>query len=775
MLLPCVFQTSHGAGALRVLSWAGAFFLTAFYVGAVELPLTISIEKTSARSEKGWGAVGQEEDTSFLPVKADIHAWFRIHNWWGDTIRPPEGKIYVVEVRYKDTLQTPAKVMTFGGMGRYFGAVEVHRIGGLSDGKWKVAHVPISWDLLMLPKGTQFAQLGFRTAPESADLPVASITVRDVKLPEDKIRYEAESRAWVAQVQKERSRAAVPAARDNDKEPAIPDAFKEKPFVPFVRPYYNPIHPFSVPQKKEAGATLHIRMARNEYEPGAFAVYAQQDLAGVTFEVSELKGPSGILKCNIRKQAIEFALMKKRNRKTKETTYSWSPQRIWDAYPVPIEKGKSALFWITIETLGQESMPGRYRGMVTIRANGEKAMLPLEVDVQPLMLLTMDEAGLRMGGCVTGLATASELKTMREHNHNMFNIWWAGVQPGMTKVGEKIELDFYYMDDFMKRAKKHGINTMVWFLGGNPNGYPETLSAERDIYHLFFEGGRTEFFKKQKSEAWRGKILPEVRPLYKQVLKDIVAHAKENDWPELVLTPFDEPAKWAYTTPRASRPSAIGCGPWTRDHFKAGAKLIHEAVPGTKVYVSMHRNFNRKVHGYDGRVGEIFIPDVDVVCTNAIDEDHDLGNKTRRAGKDFWQYAGRWGGRYTFGWWFARWGSTGSLCWAYNWDRRLDISGGSNWIYAWYSPFGTILTPTYEDLREGWDDRRYWATLEHAAKKKGKDVSAFLDGLRKDIMDNRGSGGRDLVNDFWEEGKDANAMDKWRKQLADKILEVQKD
>ena len=280
----------------------------------------------------------------------------------------------------------------------------------------------------------------------------------------------------------------------------------------------------------------------------------------------------------------------------------------------------------------------------------------------------------------------------------------------------------------MKRAKDTGVNTMVWFFGGNPNGYPETVSAERDLYRTFYpDQPRNAFFKKQRTEEQRGKILDEVRPLYTKLLKDIFDHAKKNDWPELVITPFDEPAKWAYRSPRADRgyKTAIGCGPWTRDHFKAACKLMHEAVPGAKVYVSMHRNFHRKVHGYSGRVGEIFIPDVDIVCTNAIDEDYDLGNKTRKAGKMFWQYSGIHGGRYKFGFFFQKWDSVGSLVWAYNWGPRLDISNGNKWLYAWYSPFDTVTTPEYAFLREAWDDRRYWATAKKIAKEKKQDISKY--------------------------------------------------
>ena len=719
---------------------------------------------------RGWGEVAKEGDKTYRCALKGQTAWLRVPNWWGDTPRPPKGTIYILEVAYRDDVTVPAIAEAFGGLGSYYGRSELHRFGGQSDGRWKVAQIPASWDLLLLPKSTKSAELAFRA---SADLPIAAIRVREAKLPEDQVRYEAESRAWVLLVQAAKAAAAKQA--NPDETPDIPDAFKTMPLVPYVRPYMDDIYPNSAPRKGEAGATITIRMARNEFEPGTFAVYAQEDLAGVDFTVSELAGPTGKLACEVRRHTVEFALQ------PKDKALAWAPQRLWPAFPTAIKKGRSGWSWITVHTLGEASKPGKYRGKVTLAAGPHSAELPIEVEVLPITLLTMDQADLKMGGCVTGLATAGEMATMLEHNHNMVNLWFAGVQPEMTFEGGRIRLDFTYLDDWMKLAKEAGRvpgagdgRAIVWFLGGNPNGFPQTLSIERDLYAEVFGGRREEFFRKAGSQEFRGKVLPEIREHYKRWLQEVVAHAKEKGWPELILTPFDEPAKWSYPVPRADRnyPFAIGCGPWIRDHFKDACALIHEAVPGTKVYISMHRNYRRNVHGVDGRVGEIFIPDCDVICTNAIDEDNELGDKVRRAGKIFWQYSGNRSRRFGFGFYFGAWDSRGSLCWAYNWGRRFDVTEGSNWLYAWYSPFETILTPDYENLREAWDDRRYLETAKAAAKAAGQDISGLIAQIRKETLDDRGTGGRDLVNDFWDETRKTSQMDLWRAMLANKIIEL---
>jgi len=739
---------------------AGIFFSCCASSGEMP-PVTFNLSEI--KSLDGWGETAKDGDHSFRPALKGKGAWLRVTPWWGDGVRPPDGKRYIIEVSYKDVLSQPAICESWGALGSYHDRSELHRFGGANDAQWKVADVPVSWDLIRTPLDANLAELCFK-AP--ADLPIEKLTVREAKLPEDQARWESETREWIARAQGEKAKAvkSIPAET-----PEIPDAWKDKPIVPYVRAYYDYIYPNSAPKAKEVGATVFVRLSRNEFEPGTFGVYAQEDLSGVTYQVSELKGPTGKLACEIQCLTAEYAL------EPKGKELGWEPQRLWPAFPAQIKKGNSGWFYFNVKTLGDASLPGNYEGRITIKSGQNTAELPLKVEVLPIKLLTMDEAGLRMGGCTTGLTSVSEMRTLTDHNHNMVNIWFAGIAPGMKLTDGKLELDFRLLDEWMAQAKANGQKTMVWFLGGNPNAYPETVTIERELYKTLGLP-REEYFKKMGSPEQRGKILPEVATLYTQWIKDVYAHAKEKEWPEIIVTPFDEPAKWSYPDPKveANRKFAIGCGPWIRDHFMAACKLIHAASPDAKVYISMHHNKQVNVHGANCRNGEIFIPDVDVVCTNAIDEDHDLGNKSRKAGKQFWQYGGGGSRRYGFGFYFGAWDSRGSLCWAYNWGKRFDITEGSNWEYAWYSPFETITTPMYEEFREAWDDRRYIETAKAAAKAAGQDIGPLLDQIRKETLDDRGKGGRDTVNDFWEEGRTASKMDQWRKMLSDKIIELTK-
>ena len=97
-------------------------------------------------------------------------------------------------------------------------------------------------------------------------------------------------------------------------------------------------------------------------------------------------------------------------------------------------------------------------------------------------LLTMDEAGLCVGGCVTGLLPLHDYRFAVDYNQNAFQIWFAGAQPKMTMKNGPLEIDFAFYDDYMKTAKELGIVNYVWFLGGNPYGF--NMAVPKDQYNL---------------------------------------------------------------------------------------------------------------------------------------------------------------------------------------------------------------------------------------------------------------------------------------------------
>ena len=274
-----------------------------------------------------------------------------------------------------------------------------------------------------------------------------------------------------------------------------------------------------------------------------------------------------------------------------------------------------------------------------------------------------------------------------------------------------------------------------------------------------------DFTQKMCSPEFREKVLPEIRPWCVEFFRQLYAHAMEAAWPEVIVTPFDEPAKYA-RSPHKRNPDELGSGPWIKPQFMENCAIIREGAPKLKIYASIHHN--------KADEGIVFLPDVDIFCANCIQEDPALGDKVRAGGKTFWQYSGvnnlPASARYGFGFYFASFDSRGSLCWAYNWGSRFDTaSGGETWIYAWQTPFDTIPAPYFEGMREAWDDRRIVETY----KKTFAGDPAALGELAKVLDAARASysaGGQDTVTDFWERMDRPEKLDGWRNQLLDRLV-----
>ncbi|MBN1808631.1 MAG: hypothetical protein JW909_06150 [Planctomycetes bacterium] len=772
-------------------------------------------ERVNIRIAEAEGLVDSWEEKAadgahtFRSVRAGARGEVPIEPWWGTGLRPKEDASYLAEISYKDTSDRPILVEMWAGLpGRY----ELHRIGGLADGEWKTAKVPVPWDMVMKNPESGKTSMYILAGP-NAPLPVESIVISDGDPEKDEKLWAEETRDWVNRVQEAKRRS--PNRKHAAEKAQLAGPLAQAPMVPFARSTADLVCDNSAPKQDETGVPVRIRMATNEIEPGQFGVYANgTDLKGVSIELDK----SGLKSRRRRSFKGTVELFTAEYSVTSGNDYF--PQRLWPAYPVDIPSGRSHLFWINVEAQAGSTMPDTYSGRIAVRAqNAPTVYIPVEVTVLPIKLLTMKEAGLQIGGCTTGLIPAHELKELNRHNMNSINLWYYGFAPKLIrKSSTDFDMDFTIQDDFMKWARKYGTESFVYFLGGNPYGFPDTDQLSRELYRCVYRDGsdmmghRLELLRAVCASP--NQLNPDVRPLYVKWAREFMKHAREKNWPEPLLTPFDEPAKWVqgnwarakvFYYKRADgrdsvdrviqrdeakfmadlkaqdiTPEFLGMGgadTWIKSYFKDACAAIHEGWPKARIYGSIHH----------AEPGDDFIPDIEVFCTNAIHENPRLGDLVRaEAGRRpddgvvFWQYSGGGDsrsvseGRYTFGFFFGAFDSRGSLCWAYNWGGRFDTSSGDNWLYGWTTPYSVVRAPFWEGMREAWDDRRYIETLRLVARQKGKDAEAeqLLNSIFDTAVRTRTAGGRDTVNDFYARTNDPQALDTMRGMIADLIMQL---
>jgi hypothetical protein len=711
----------------------------------VALPQTI---RPATGDESGWK---RQNDLWVLKGRAGI---VEAPAWWTGN-RPPRGELVVLEVEYKDDFKKPVVAEIYSGLGTSRSYSEIHCFGGTGEGAWTRARIPVTSDFIFVYEPAK--TIRFRLLPADGTLTAKGFRLV-APLPDEEERYNAATRAWVKRVQ-ERADIA-PRYYKLAQTPVVPGEWGDKPLVPYTRNWMDLVRPISAPQPGEAGASLQVRMFLNEYESAQLGVYANgQDLKNVRVEAAPIRDSSGNIVAEVAVRVAEYAKVK--GQMIPGYLVEPFPQRLWPAYAFDVSAGRSHPVWFVVRTQEGTANPGKYATTVKIEAEGVAAIsVALDVEILGARLLTMEEAGLKLGGCTRGLVPEFELEFLREYNHNMVNIWYTSVRPELSKADGSFAMDFRIMDDWMAAAVRSGISDLVYFLGGNPYSFPRTMHLPRTLAATVL--GLDD--KGWKDLAYRDpNVIPEeVAPLMVEWTRRFGRHARENNWPNVILTPFDEPAKYSQYR------SDLGMMSYIKPQFKRQTELLRKGDPKAEIYGSIHQ-YNP---------GMDFLEDVDIFCTNAVHENWNMPDEVRAAGKTLWEYTGTSDkglpgrARYSFGYYFAAHDSRGSLVWAYNWGNRFDTLDGSNWMYAWNTPFDVISTPYMEGLREAWDDRRLIETLKQTADKKGVDLTTFFGRLFGEIAAARGQGGRDTVTDFWQAAKNDFVMDEWRDRMVQKLMAI---
>jgi hypothetical protein len=673
---------------ILAFSPAPAAVLTFKAPAGVKLPLAM----TPASGDNAWSGSGAE-----LTLAARLGGLLEAPAWFSGN-RPPRGEMVVLELEYLDNVKEMITAEVYSGLSTDRPFDEVHRFGGHGDSQWRTARIPAPADMIYrhLPSGT----IRFRIASPGGELKIRAARLVN-PLPDEQARYEAECREWVARAQK---RAAIdPTYWSLAEAPVLPGDWAGRRLVPFARNYMDLVLPVSAPRAGEAGAALNARMFLNELEPLQLGVYANgADLKGVSVTVDPLKDSSGRTVAESEVRVAEYSLVKGWN--IRNYFVEPFPQRLWPSYAFDVPAGRSHMLLITLKTDEKISRPGKYRAAVRIKAaksgGVEETAVPLELEILDRRLLTMEEAGLKLGGCTNGLIPEFEMEWLTQNNHNMVNIWYQSDRPEMKKNGGSFEMDYRLMDEFMLSAKRAGMTDMVYFLGGNPYGFPQTMHLPRILARTMLgldDRGWSELAFRDPEN-----VPPEVAPYIVEWARRFRAHADSAGWPNVILTPFDEPAKWHQYT------SDKGMLFFIKPQFKKQVALLRQGDPKVQIYGSIHHYYG----GID------FLGGVDIFCTNAVAENWNLPNEVRAGGKTLWQYSSTTDKtlpgvpRFTFGWYFAGHDSRGSLVWAYNWGNRFDTLDGENWMYAWQTPFGMLPAPFMTGLREAWDDRRLLETLK---------------------------------------------------------------
>ena len=138
--------------------------------------------------------------------------------------------------------------------------------------------------------------------------------------------------------------------------------------------------------------TISLRAARNEYEPGQFAVRSSARVRKLRIEVGPLQhsqGKGSIAAENLHWNFVGYIKLTRNTPESEAVRVRSAPCEVPDPLlenqTMDLAADTTQPVWITL-FVPKNAEPGLYRGQVTVRADGARSVLPMELTVEPFTL-----------------------------------------------------------------------------------------------------------------------------------------------------------------------------------------------------------------------------------------------------------------------------------------------------------------------------------------------------------------------------------------------------
>jgi len=477
--------------------------------------------------------------------------------------------------------------------------------------------------------------------------------------------------------------------------------YRDTGYILFSRSPLEYVFPDTRPWQKDLIDHLSLTVCRNEFEPITFSIYPTKDLGKVKISIEDLAGPTGI----IAKEKIEVAHVElvQDTIGCPKGNFRYMPRLIKPGDQVLVEKCKAKRFWLTLR-VDRSVLPGKYSGTIKIAPEQGKEMnLPLSVTVVPIMLEDIPDVDYFM------LMTYEFTELTMPHTKQE----QAQIYESACKV--------------LQDHKDHGMTTICphspFVLISNEDGSPNlkdifaALEASKKIGFkgpiIWYVGHLIQTAKPKHPGNIKSFDKDEHITLLKTLVERVTEYSKENNCPEVIILPIDEPDD-DYQDYKNRR----------RDMTPLLLKTIKDSGVWNMLTC---RNYDE-------------LKPIDFICSSKLNQKH--LEDAHRSGSIYWIYNNRVTtdclnpayARYIYGLYTWKNKIDGMSSWTFQntqnasgWPTQVDDPGRDIYL-AYPDTDGPLATPIWEAVREGIDDHKliYQLVIRiDRLKKKGQDISKY--------------------------------------------------
>ncbi len=463
----------------------------------------------------------------------------------------------------------------------------------------------------------------------------------------------------------------------------------ERGFRIWARHWQEPVWPATEPREEELDPEVRLFATPGEYEPFTVIVRPLRNLARVEVEISAI-GPVPAGEVDLRR----VRYMRARPNYSTIGRFRIVPDVLERWQTGPAAANENLRLWATVR-VPSNSPPDTYRGELTIRADGARAVVPIRLRVLPFRL--------------------------REPEDRLYAIYYHHPLDLAAAAPDPLSSAYWRRKAELEHADiaAHGTRNVVLHVSASPADERGDFRIGWDLLGEKIELGRRYGFRgpivvsfpveavyrRHTGESY-GSHLRGVRtppPAFSEeitaMVRAIEAGRRERGWPEFLYYPVDEPS---------TEPASV--------EFMVTVLRACKAA-GVRTYVTADPTLD---------AFEPLWPWVDVWCFQAFNVPPAQIRADRERGIEYWCYPNHVAGendhtptagaRMTYGFGFRRSEYRALIPWIYQGNR------GNPWNYLdspnmdfmnRSEPDGTPIPVTlWEAYREGWDDARYIATLE---------------------------------------------------------------